>query len=66
MPDPADRPELPVLPPEAKGAARDFLKFARQELERRIGRGDELEGDQYKRAVELVLSRLEGPEEERS
>jgi hypothetical protein len=64
MADTPDRPDLPVLDPEAVGSARDFLKYARQELERRLGRGDDLDGDAYRKAVELVLSRLDDPEEE--
>lgn len=64
MADTPDRPDLPVLPPEAKGPARDFLKYARQELERRRGRGDDLDAAIYRKAVELVLSRVDGSDEE--
>ena len=66
MADSTDRPDLPVLPPEAKGPARDFLKYARQELDRRLGRGDDLDGDIYRKAVDLVLARLDAPDEEAS
>ncbi len=64
MTETPDRPHLPVLPPEAKGPARDFLKFARQELERRLGRGDVLDNAHYQQAVELVLARLDDADEE--
>jgi hypothetical protein len=66
VPDTPTPPHLPVLPPESKGPAREFLKFARQELERRLGRGDDLETGRYVQAVELVLARLEAPEGEAS
>ncbi len=64
MADTPERPDLPVLSPDAKGPARDFLKYARQELERRLGRGDDLDGAIYCKAVELVLSRVDAPDEE--
>lgn len=59
MADTPPRPELPVLSPDDKGPAREFLKYARHELDRRIGRGDDLDSSIYRKAVELVLSRLD-------
>ncbi len=57
----SESPKLPTLPDSARGTARDFLDFAREELKRREGRGDDVDEQRYVDAVQMVLDRLAGP-----
>ncbi len=57
----SESPELPTLPDSVRGSARDFLDFAREELKRREGRGDDVDQARFVAAVQMVLDRLAGP-----